>query len=147
MAKNPACFELIKSLTKAEKAHFKKYLTYNERKGEPTIYLQLFAELDKLKKYDLNKILHKFRNKKFSKHISTTYNYLYTLLMKSLRDYHADKNIQIKAADILSVNQLGKKVLANRANFKEWRTNFYNYGGTNIGDFRWDARRDELSLE
>ena len=52
-----------------------------------------------------------------------------------------------EAADILSVNQLGKKVLANRANFKEWRTNFYNYGGTNIGDFRWDARRDELSLE
>jgi len=102
MAKNPACFDLIKSLTKAEKTHFKKYLTYNERKGEPTIYLQLFAELDKLKNYDLDKVIYKFRNQRFSKHISTTYNYLYNLLMKSLRDYHADKNIQIKAADMLS---------------------------------------------
>ena len=45
----------------------------------------------------------------------------------------------------LFINQLGKEVLANRVNFKEWRTNFYNYGGTNIGEFRWDDRRDTIN--
>ena len=45
----------------------------------------------------------------------------------------------------LFINQLGKKVLANQVDFKEWRTNFYNYGGTNIGGFRWNVRKDTIS--
>jgi len=45
----------------------------------------------------------------------------------------------------LFLNQLGKEVLANQVDFNEWRTNFYNYGGVNVGEVRWDASRDTIT--
>lgn len=47
-------------------------------------------------------------------------------------------------ANIIAVNPLGKKVLANRADFNEIRTHFYNYGGTNLEAFRWDADKEVI---
>jgi len=80
MASTPACFELIHSLDKAEKIHFKRYLSYESDKGE-TVYLRLFNELDKMASYDEAKLERKFKGKKFMKHLPVSLNYLYGLLL------------------------------------------------------------------
>lgn len=101
MQKVPACFELIKAMSKPEKIHFKKYLSYKTRKGEPTIYVKLFDELDAQKIYSDKRIKTKFASQNFIKHLATSYNYLYNILLKSLRDYNSDKKDDIVARDML----------------------------------------------
>ncbi len=87
----PLCFELIKSLDKTEKIHFKRYLSYQSEKGEPTNYLKLFNELDKMPQYDAERLRRKFAKEKFMKHLPVSLNYLNSLLLSSLVNYHTKK--------------------------------------------------------
>jgi len=96
MANVPACYELIQSLDKAEKIHFKRYLSYESGKGE-TVYLRLFNELDKMTDYDEAKLERKFKGEKFMKHLAVSLNYLYGLLLNSLVNFHAKKDDRLKA--------------------------------------------------
>ena len=48
-----ALFKLIKTLTRAEKRHFKVYVSRTQSSENPK-FVQLFDALDKMKKYDEN---------------------------------------------------------------------------------------------
>jgi len=101
MPKIPLCFGLIKSLDKAEKIHFKRYLSYQSGKGEPTVYLKLFSELDKMPTYDVERLKRKFKKEKFVKHLPVSLNYLYNLLLSSLVNFQTKKQDYFLAEEML----------------------------------------------
>lgn len=101
MSKTPLCFDLIKSLNKAEKIHFKRYISHQPGKGEPTVYLKLFDELDRHTDYDAERLKRKFKGEKFVKHLSVSLNYLYRLLLNSLVNFHTKKDDVLIADEML----------------------------------------------
>lgn len=92
----PLCFDLIKSLERAEKIHFKRYLSYQSSKGEPAIYVKLFDDLDKMKEYDRKRLERKFKN------LSASLKYLYDSLLNSLVNYHTKKDDVLIADEMMS---------------------------------------------
>ncbi len=90
MARQNDLFELVKSLTKAEKAYFKKNLPEQEngQKG----YLKLFDALDGMKEYDEPLLLKKLKITRQGTAFSVSKNYLYKALLKSLVQFNAEKS-------------------------------------------------------
>jgi|GEM_PF-1936777 len=85
MKKQDDLFTLIKTMTSAEKRHFKLVSKTNDRNQN---YIELFDVLDKLKEYDEVKVKTKLAGKKFAKHLSSEKKNLQNALFKSLRVYH-----------------------------------------------------------
>jgi len=92
MPKAPLCFDLIESLDRPEKIHFKRYLANQSGKGEPAIYVKLFDELDKMTDYDPTRLQRKFKGEKFMKHLPVSLKYLYDSLLNSLVSFHTKKD-------------------------------------------------------
>ena len=76
-------FQLVKSLEKAEKRHFKLYIKRNSSKEELKI-VQLFDALDKLKEYDEKNLLKKLRGIQ-KPQLANLKSHLYKQLLASLR--------------------------------------------------------------
>ncbi|MCC7429997.1 hypothetical protein IT568_04050 [bacterium] len=95
-------FLLIKSLDKSEKRYFKLYASRHILKGE-SIQIQLFDAIESQEIYDEAKILNKFKDKNFVKHISTTKNKLYSLLLKSLDAYYSSNpSVEVEIRELLN---------------------------------------------
>ncbi len=99
-------FDLIASLTPSEKRYFKVYASRHVR-GKRNNYVQLFEAINRQKVYDEDRILRTFEGHKVARYLSVAKNYLYSLILKSLRAYH-NENIydyhskeQLDFADIL----------------------------------------------
>ena len=75
---------LIKSLNKQEKRYFKLYASRHVI-GQKNNYVRLFDAIDKQTVYDEGKIKKKFAGEKFIKQLHVTKNYLYNLILNSLR--------------------------------------------------------------
>lgn len=86
-------FQLIKSLSKAEKRYFKLYSTLH--KGEKN-YLKLFNVLDKQKKYDKIALNKQFAGEPFIINFSVAKAYLYDLILKSLQSYQNRRELSAK---------------------------------------------------
>ncbi len=76
-------FALVKSLTKAEKAHFSKYARLSAVKEKPD-YLKLFEYLDKQPEYDEEALNTHFEGEKILLHFSRKKNQLITKITESL---------------------------------------------------------------
>ena len=76
-------FALVKSLTKAEKAHFSKYARLSSVKEKPD-YLRLFEYLDKQEEYDEEALQVHFAGEKLLLHFSRKKNQLITKITESL---------------------------------------------------------------
>ncbi len=118
-------YQLIKSLDKNEKGYFKKYGQMHASSGESN-YLKLFDAMDALEEYDEDKLLKKFRKEKFVKQLSVAKNYLYDLVLKSLRSYQsrnsqlAKLNAWIENTDVLFSKGLYQQGLKMLEKAKEW---------------------------
>ena len=84
-------FQLINSLSKSEKGYFKKYSSLHV-KGVKNNYIRLFDAIDNLNEYDEEKIRKALAKEKFINHLPRTKNYLYNLILKSLREFHANSS-------------------------------------------------------
>ena len=93
-------FLLIKSLTKAEKRHFKLFSQLHERKNGNR-YVKLFDTIEKQKNYNEDDIKKQFEGEKFIDQLTATKNYLYHLILKSLRNYHAEDSIEMRLKSLL----------------------------------------------
>jgi tetratricopeptide (TPR) repeat protein len=83
-------YTLISSLSKAEKAYFKKFASRHVL-GEQNKYVILFDEISRSRNgYDEKAIRKKFGNEKFVKNYPVMKNYLYELIMKSLNSNYSD---------------------------------------------------------
>ncbi|NUO00897.1 MAG: hypothetical protein HUU01_09825 [Saprospiraceae bacterium] len=89
-------FELIKSLTPKEKGYFRKFCEL--QKGEKN-YLDLFNVLEKMNHYDEAVLAAAFRERSFFKDLHVVRNYLYNLIMRSLRSFHWENTIDQKIND------------------------------------------------
>ncbi len=87
-------FNLVKSLTKAEKRNFKLYVN-RSNKNIDLRFLQLFDILDKQKVYNEEKIFKKFKTLNKSQ-LSNLKRHLYSQLLTSLRLIHINKNIDFQ---------------------------------------------------
>lgn len=110
-------FLLINTLTKNEKVYFKKFSSlHGGSKGKN--YIKLFDEIEKQSKkgkYDEEKIKSKFKNESFIKQLHTTKNYLYSLILKSLKtQYYSEESAGVFEG-LLSLRILFRRNLYNQS--------------------------------
>jgi len=105
-------FQLVKSLTKSEKRYFK--LSSSLQAGEKN-YMKIFDTIDLQDEYDESAIKEKFSGETFIKHFPSEKNHLYSLILKSLRGFYADKS----AAAILQEQIRNVELLYNKALYSE----------------------------
>lgn len=81
-------FLLIKSLSSSEKRYFKLFAS--QAKKEENNYVLLFDFMDRFgeQNYDENILKQRLRKHSFVKQLHVTKNYLYQLILKSLRNYY-----------------------------------------------------------
>lgn len=94
MSASTHLFQLIKSLSQSEKRYFKIFSSFQ---AGNKVYLELFDAIAKQKEYDEKKLKDKLKIKAFA----TAKNYLYSLIMRSLRSQQQDKNISLELKDLL----------------------------------------------
>lgn len=86
-------FYLIKSLDKNEKRYFTLFSSMHS--GDKK-YMLLFDAIDKQQKYDELSIKKKFHGHAFIRQLTFTKNYLYTLILKSMRSYCSEKTAEMR---------------------------------------------------
>ena len=99
--KNPSdsLYQLIRSLTSEEKRYFKKFASFNIQGGNKN-YVILFDYITRMKKYDEELLKRKLSGRKFIKHFWKTKNYLYKIILKSLRSYHSENIRDLKTSEV-----------------------------------------------
>ena len=93
-------FNLIKSMTQSEKRYFKMFVSVFERKDKT--YVKLYTAIEKQNAYNEKALKEKFASEKFVKHFAVVKNGLYNMILKSLRFYHHNEDIQEKVAQYKS---------------------------------------------
>lgn len=96
-------FQLIKSLTKPEKRYFKLF-SHIQSGGKN--YLKLFDAIDKQKNYNEVSIKTLFKKEKFIIQLTRTKGYLYELLLKSLKNFHAHGSTDAQLKGMISDIQM-----------------------------------------
>ena len=85
------------------------------QRGEKN-YLRLFDFIAEMEMYEEEKIKNHFQDETFVKSLHVTKNYLYHLVLKSLRSFHAQHNVEQKIHDFIAdVVLLEKRGLYNQA--------------------------------
>ena len=81
-------FDLIKSMTQAEKRYFKMFVSIFEQKNKT--YTKLYNAIDKQHSYDEKALKKKFANESFINHFAVVKNKLFEAILKALRIYHSN---------------------------------------------------------
>ena len=105
-------FKLIRSLSKSEKRFFK--LSSSLQAGEKN-YIKIFDFIDAQKEYDEEVLKKEFKNEVFIKHLSSEKNYLYKLILKSLRSFYSEES----PGSILKQEIKNIEILFSKALYKE----------------------------
>ena len=87
-------FNLIKTLTKAEKRNFKLYANRTQSRSGLK-FIQLFDILDKQRELDDDQVLKKISGLKKNQ-LANMKQHLYRQILKSLRLIHLQKNVEIE---------------------------------------------------
>jgi len=102
-------FLLIKSLSKTEKRFFKLYSFSNKSEKN---YLKLFDAIDAQKTYNEEAIKVKLKAEPFIKNLAVEKNHLYKQILKSLRNYSAEANVNMQLkAQLMDAQILYRKKL------------------------------------
>ena len=111
--KRDPLFDLIKSLTKTEKRHFRLFVN---RSGntEEVKFIKLFDAMESMKQYDDLAILKKVPSIKKIQ-FSNQKAHLYKQILSSLRHYHIGQNVDIQLRESLD----HAKVLYNKGFYKQ----------------------------
>ncbi len=116
MARQNDLFDLVKSLSKGEKAYFRKNLPASSDGDKG--YLKIFEVLDGMKEYDEELLLKKLKIKKEGTAFAVAKNYLQKNILKSLQQFHAEKTVNatiyshLEQAEILTQKGLHQPATA-----------------------------------
>ncbi|MBS1914596.1 MAG: hypothetical protein JST22_21615 [Bacteroidetes bacterium] len=102
-------FRLIKSMTKAEKRYFKLYAS-KHIEPERNNSVRLFDAIDAQAAYDQESIRRRFAGERFSRQLAVQKHYLYRIILKSLRAYHAEASPGVRIGEMMHTVE----ILANR---------------------------------
>ena len=94
-------FQLIRSLSMQEKRHFKIFAKGSYMREGDNNYLRLFDAIEKQRRYDEKKIKARFRGETFIKHLPSEKHYLFSLILRSLRNYHSETNTDVRIKELL----------------------------------------------
>lgn len=110
-----ALFELVQSLTQSEKRHFKIFAKRHVIQNE-NHYIRLFDILDSLETYDDTTVKKRLGKSAFARNLPSGKNYLYNLILKSLRNYNSGKSAKINLQELwFDINALMEKGLLRQA--------------------------------
>ncbi|MBI2269843.1 MAG: hypothetical protein HYU69_05730 [Bacteroidetes bacterium] len=98
MKKPDDLFLLIRSMSSNEKRYFKLFASI--QKGDKN-YIKLFEVIGRQKEYDEKEIKKKFSETVFIKQLTRIKNYLYELILKSLRVYHSGISVDMQLRTLL----------------------------------------------
>lgn len=93
-------FDLIDSLTPAEKRYFKVF-AYKHTRGDKNNYVRLFEAIEAQEKYDEKQIKDKFKGETFIKHLPSEKNYLYNLILDTLYYFHRESSAEFSINKLL----------------------------------------------
>src|SRR5688500_17153020 len=93
--------QLIKSLDQTEKRYFKIFATMHVKGSDDNKYVKLFDAIDKQNEYNEEQIREQFKDEKFLIQLHVAKNYLYNIILKSLRLYHSEKSKLNELMDLL----------------------------------------------
>lgn len=101
MNKPDKLFELIQNMSMSEKRYFKLFISRTN--AEKTLnYVVLFDILDRIKSYEESKVIRFLKKEKIStKYLSADKNYLYRMILKSLRSFHTGKSASLRVKEYL----------------------------------------------
>jgi len=109
-------FELIKSLDSNEKGYFRRFCDL--QKGQKN-YLDLFNVLEKMDRYDEAVLAAAFKERPFYKNLHVVKNYLYNLILRSLRSFYwestVDQEINDQITDAVLLEKRGLYELARNS--------------------------------
>lgn len=126
-------FQLIKSLSKAEKRYIKLSATKKSNGSLPD-YIVLFDAIDKQTVYDETALKKSFSNLTFIKRLPETKYYLYETILKNLRTYYTNNSIDMKlrvlldSADLL----LQKKLYTQSISILEKASKLASFHGRHL---------------
>ncbi len=92
MSKADSLSTLINSLTKSEKSYFKKFIAGTDNNTDKK-YLLLFDAIEKQKDYDEAALKIKFKDEQFVKQFSVAKNYLFNVILKSLKLHQLEASV------------------------------------------------------
>lgn len=116
MAKKGNLFSLIKSLSKSEKRYFRIYAGMG---GRDANYLRLFDAIDAQAEYDEATVREKLEGERFLSQLHVTKIYLTELILKALKNYHADASVYSRLLDLLrDIELLYDKELYDLCHYK-----------------------------
>lgn len=107
-------FDLIHTMSASEKRYFTVFAGRNGKNGK-TSYMEIFEMVNKQDQYDENSILESLPDEKTRRQFPVMKNYLYKLILKSLRNYHAGQSIDFQLKELL----MDAEILLRRDLFKQ----------------------------
>ncbi len=110
-------FQLIRSLTPAEKRHFSLYASRHTI-GDENNSLRMFQKLERLKRYNEKKFLKKHEKEEFAKHYSFNKHFLYKLILRSLHSFHGQSTMEARLREQVH----GIAILVEKGLFGQART-------------------------
>lgn len=105
---------LVKSLSKSEKRYFRLFAS---RYGGRKKYMLLFESIDRQESYDEEAIRAELDGESIARHLHVAKNYLYKLILRSLRAYYAESSTQIRVREMIT----DIEILFERGMFKQAR--------------------------
>ncbi|MBZ0204127.1 MAG: hypothetical protein K8I03_14020 [Ignavibacteria bacterium] len=93
-------FRLVKSLSKTEKAYFKKYSKLHVL-GEKNNYIRLFDFIADMDVYNESLIIKEFQGEKFIRQLSVAKNYLYGSILRALKAYRKTDKKREEAKELM----------------------------------------------
>lgn len=100
MRKGSALFELVHTMSASEKRYFTVFVGKKGKKGKNG-YMEIFEMINKQSQYDENAILENLPDEKTRRQYPVMKNYLYKLILKSLRNFHAGQTIDFQLKELL----------------------------------------------
>ncbi len=107
-------FDLIHSLKQTEKRYFKRFAQLHV-KGEQNNYVRLFDAIEAQEEFDEAALLDQFAGEAFTRQFSVTKNYLFNIILKCLRSYHAGHDVEAKIFEIIQ----SSKILYDKGLYKK----------------------------
>lgn len=140
MPKSDPLFELIQSLSPAEKKYFTRFAG-RYRTARYNIYARLFEILSKQEVYDERQVLAHLRPITTKDKLSVHKNQLYAQILKCLRQYHAGATVKIRLQELLIECQI---LLEKGLNTQAMR--LIKKGKKLANQYHYDALLVELEL-
>ena len=95
-------FNLVHSMSRAEKKYFSRLLKAEGRRGKKQVFAEMFRKIDLQKVYNEEKVYRRLQETGLTKHPAARKHYLFMRILGALNMYYADKRDEYRLGDLLN---------------------------------------------